>query len=305
MRRLVLVLLVILPILPAASLAQDSVTLSDLEISLWPEFDRPEVLVIYRGLLSSDTQLPASVEIAVPARAGQPTAVAYVGEGGQRLNQAYTTRMEGESLIVSFTLETLGFQLEYYDALPIDATGQRQYTFTYIADYGLSSLNLDFQVPPTAEGFSLEPAADVSTTESDGLQYQLVNAGAMAPNEERTWTFRYQKDSDTLTQDSLAPVVPTTAAPAAPVDEQDNSIVLIFLVAFVALVAVGAGAFWLGSRTRPVEEPSPVKQYKRRGSGRGERASALGGSLFCHQCGAGLRPDSDFCHKCGAAVRRS
>jgi hypothetical protein len=261
--------------------------------------------VIYRGLLADDTALPASVEISIPASAGQPTAVAYVGEGGQRLNQAYTTRTEDEWLIISFTLETLGFQLEYYDALSTDQAGQREYTFSYVADYDLSALNLDFQVPPTSQGFSLQPTADVSVTERDGLDYHLVEAGVVAQGEERTWTFSYQKDNETLTQAALAPVSPTGAAPTAPVDQQDNSIVLIFLVAFVALVAVGAGAFWLGNRTRPVEETVPSRQYKRRGSGRGEQSPASGESLFCHQCGTPLRSDSEFCHKCGTAVRRS
>lgn len=322
MKRFVLTLAFCVLVLPGQALhgpvlAQEVPVLSDLEISLWPEYDRPEVLVIYRGLFAEDTPLPVPVEIFIPARVGQPTAVAYVGEGGQRLNQEHTTRVEGDWLVVAFELPTLGFQLEYYDALPVDSAGQRQHTYTYTADYPITDLNLDFQVPPTAQGFVLEPAADSVITESDGLVYHLVNAEALAQGEERSWTFAYQKNNADLTSAELTVsgfVQPETPVPAAPpaAEGTDNSTVLIFLVAFVALIAVGAVAFWLGRRTQPLQpEPPASPRPKRRGSGRGsqiqhQRLPLSGGqeAPFCHQCGAELRADSDFCHKCGTAVRR-
>jgi hypothetical protein len=312
MKRLILTLTFCMVILSRPVLAQDVPVLSDLEISLWPEYDRPEVLVIYRGLFAEDTRLPVPVEISIPARVGQPTAVAYVGEGGQRLNQEHTTRIEGDWLVVAFELSTLGFQLEYYDALPADSAGQRQYTFAHVADYAITDLNLDFQVPPTAQDFALEPPADSVITESDGLVYHLVNAGSLAQGEERSWAFAYQKDNEELTVSAFVqPATPVPAPPAATGGTEDST-VLIFLVAFVALIAVGAAAFWLGRRTQPLQPEVPASpRSKRRGSGRGsqvqrQRLPLSGGQepLFCHQCGAELRADSDFCHKCGTAVRR-
>ncbi len=311
MKRLILTLTFCVVILSGPILAQDAPVLSDLEISVWPEYDRPEVLVIYRGLFAEDTPLPVPVEISIPARVGQPTAVAYVGEGGQRLNQGYTTRIEGDWLVVEFELTTLGFQLEYYDALSADSAGQRQYTYAHVADYPITDLNLDFQVPPTAQDFALEPPADSVITESDGLIYHLVNAGALAQGEERSWAFTYRKDNEELTISSFVQSGTPVPAPPAATGGTDNSTVLIFLVAFVVLIAVGAAAFWLGRRTQPLQPEVPAHRSKRRGSGRGSEIQhpllpLSGGqqALFCHQCGAELRADSDFCHKCGTAVRR-
>jgi hypothetical protein len=311
MKRILLILTLCLIGLMGLAQAQDVPVLSNLEISVWPEFDRPDVLVIYRGLFAADTPLPMSAEIRIPARVGQPTAVAYVGEGGQRLNQQYTTRVEGDWLVVSFELATEGFQLEYYDPLSIDSSGQRQYSYSYTADYPVEALSLEVQVPPTAQDFTLEPPADSVTTQTDGLVYHLISAGTLDQGEERGWTFAYQKDNDNLTAAAFAPA--ETAVPAAvPVAEStDNSTVLIFLVAFVALFAVGAGAFWLGRGTQSIDEtePSASRQQKRRGSGRGvetQRRPSLSSQssdiLFCRQCGTDLRPDSDFCHRCGAQV---
>jgi hypothetical protein len=319
MKRLLLTLILTLTVLVGSLRAQEVPTLSSLEISLWPEYDRPGVLVMYRGLLSADTPLPVQVDIRIPARVGQPSAMAYVGEGGQRFNQEYTTRIEDDWLVVSFELATLGFQLEYYDELSVDSTGKRQYEFDFVADYDTAELNLEFQVPPTAEGFVLEPFADSVVQQGDGLTYHLVQVGPLEQGDTKSWSLTYQKSGSELTVSASAQSV--TPAPLAPVssDATDNSTVLIFLVAFVALIGVGAGAFWLGRRTQPLSESLPAASRpqglqagprKRRGSGRGTQSQRQpsppdsGSAMaFCHQCGAELRSDADFCHKCGAAVR--
>jgi hypothetical protein len=312
-KHIVSILVFCLTVLATPVAAQDAPTLSNLEIALWPEYDRPEVLVIYRGLFTPDTALPVPVEIRIPARVGQPTAVAYVDEAGQRFNQAHTTRIDGEQLVVSFDLATPAFQLEYYDELAADSTGAREYTFTYVADYPSTELNLEFQVPSTATEFALDPAADSVVVEGDGLTYHLVQRSAVPQGGTESWTFAYQKDNEELTASAFmqAPT-PAPATSQAPAVGSDSSTALIFLVAFVALVGVGAGAFWLGRRAQSIPETAPPpKRRKRRGSGQGPRpqperraASNFGGALFCHKCGTQLRPDADFCHRCGQSTRR-
>ncbi|MGD8902526.1 MAG: zinc-ribbon domain-containing protein, partial [Anaerolineae bacterium] len=288
--------------------AQDSPSLASLDISLWPEYDRPELLVIYRGQLDADVELPASLEIAIPAQVGQPTAVAYVDEAGERLNQQYTTRLEGDSLIVTFELVTQRFQLEYYDALPQGDAGERTFTFAYTADYPTTAVNIEFQVPPTAQNFQLSPPADAVVEGGGGLSYHLVQAGTLAAGDTREWTFSYVKDNAELTAAGLEPVAsPVPAAPATEGGSGDSTI-WIFLVSFVALIGVGVTGYWLGHRTQEASQrvQPATKPRKRRGSGRGEQTQppAPGGvALFCHQCGAELRSDSAFCHKCGASVR--
>jgi hypothetical protein len=238
--------------------------------------------------------------------------MAYVDEAGQRFNQEHTVSVDGDQLVVSFELATLGFQLEYYDELPVDSAGGRDYTFAYAADYPITVLNLELQVPPTASGFMLDPAADSVVVEADGLTYHLVEKGPVSQGETESWTFAYQKDNEDLTAPPSEQAATPPPAVSQGAENSDNTTVLIFLVAFVALVGVGAGAFWLGRRAQSIPETAPPpRQPKRRGSGRGAQSQPgrpvstdLGAGLFCHKCGAQLRSDSDFCHKCGQAVRR-
>lgn len=308
MKRFLLITVVCWVALAGLAQAQESPTLASLEISLWPEYDRPEVLVIYRGELDADVSLPALVEIAVPARVGEPTAMAYVDENDQRLNQQYTTRVEGDLLVVSFELTTRRFQLEYYDALPTGEAGERTYAFAYTADYPTTALNMEFQVPPTAQGFLLSPPADAVVEGGGDLTYHLVQAGTLAAGDTLEWTLAYVKDNSYLTAASLEPVA--TSIPEAPAAGGGigNSTVWIFLVSFIALIGVGVTGYWLGHRTQAAPQgirPAP-KPKKRRGSGRGERIGPLasgGTARFCHKCGVELRSDSDFCHECGTRVR--
>jgi hypothetical protein len=292
--------------------AQQSSTLSSLEISLWPEYDRPDLLVIYRGQFAEDTPLPMQVDLRLPPGVAQPHAVAFVGQDEQRFNQEYTTRVEGDQVVVSFELSTLSFQLEYYAPFPVAASGQREYTYSYTADYAVSTLNLEVQVPPTADAFAIEPPADSTIQGSAGLTYEIVEAGSLSQGETESWTFRYQKSGSELTTDSQAPAQTTGGTTTPAPQSSDGSTIIIFAVSFVALVAVGASAFWLGKQTQPASQApaEPGGRSKRRGSGGGSRSQQPShsirdgeGALFCHQCGAALRPDSEFCHKCGTEVR--
>ncbi|HJS30103.1 MAG TPA: hypothetical protein VJ768_10805, partial [Anaerolineales bacterium] len=62
--------------------AQAEVTLEEANIALWPEYDRPGMLVIYRITLSPTVALPAALEFNIPAAAGVPNAVAETGLDG-------------------------------------------------------------------------------------------------------------------------------------------------------------------------------------------------------------------------------
>jgi hypothetical protein len=321
MKRIVLLLLFVLVVAAPSLVASDGPTIENLDISLWPEYDRSELLVIYRGQLAPDTVLPAPVEFRIPARVGQPTAVAYVGSDALRMTQEHTTRQDGEWLVVAFELQELGFQLEYYDPIAVDADGNRAFTFNFEADYPITTFTLEAQVPPTAQAYTLEPAADSVVQEGDGLTYHLINAGGLEQGTERTWTFSYQKADPMHTVDILFPPETQDAQPAQPVagaaQDGGNTQVLWFLGGFVALVAVGLGGFWLGRLTQPALTAPAPKRQKRRGSGRGSpvaprpssggvRApSGPGSAAFCHRCGTALRYDAEFCHSCGEDVRRT
>ncbi len=66
-----LLILSTLLVIPSLVFAQDGMELSGLEIDLWPEYDRPAVLVIYRVSLPTGTTLPADLDPAYPCFSGR------------------------------------------------------------------------------------------------------------------------------------------------------------------------------------------------------------------------------------------
>ena len=53
--------------------AQNDITFAGLEIDLWPEYDRPDMLVIYRITLDNSVKLPAQLTLRIPAAVGLTT----------------------------------------------------------------------------------------------------------------------------------------------------------------------------------------------------------------------------------------
>jgi hypothetical protein len=58
MRRFLVTLAFCLVFLGLPAQAQDTPTLSSLDIAFWPEYDRPEMLVIYQEMFAPETRLP-------------------------------------------------------------------------------------------------------------------------------------------------------------------------------------------------------------------------------------------------------
>ena len=308
--RKVFILMACLALSTAPVLAQESPALTSLTVSLWPEYDDPALLVIYRGQFAEGTASPLPVEFRIPAEAGQPQAVAYLDEQGNLLTLQYTTRMEGDWLVVAFELPTRDFQLEYYTPLPgSPAPGQRTFTYTYVADYAVAKLDLKVQEPLSSRDLKLEPAADSVIQDADDLNYHVATAGPLRQSDTITWSVSYEKTDSGLTAGASAsePTEPpaTAVSPTAAGESKGASGILIAVLALVALAAVGAGAFWLGKRAQPAPPPAAPSKRRRGGQKRHPAQPAVEHAGFCFKCGARLRPDADFCHQCGAAVRKS
>lgn len=302
-----------------AVLAQETapLRLSALEISLWPEFDRPELLVIVQGRLADDVPLPARLTLTIPREAGEPHAVAWMAQDGALLQAAYDLEQVGDGIAVTFTaLEGRSFQLEYYlDALQVKGQ-QRQFTFDYRLDVATDELTLELQQPAGATNVVSDPSATETTVGFAGLTYHRLTLQDWAAGQTVEWQIRYDKAGLHLSAETL----PTKEAEAT---EADSS--LAFNAAFgavaivgVALAAALVGLWIVGSRrqaeaqrvreqSRRARASKPRKRQDRKGAPPRPKSPSPSAAAqdrpaggFCHQCGAPLKEDALFCHRCGA-----
>jgi len=183
------------------------------EISLWPEYDKPEVLVIYHLVLAQDAPLPASVALTLPAAVEKPHAVAYVGQDGGLYNAEYEVTTRGTERLVTVTLPERQAQIELYAPLP--KTGARRaFTLAWKAPTPVAALSVSVQEPRGAQGLTLKPPASEVSGGGDGLTYHRAALGAVPAGVARTVELTYEKADDTLTASTLPP--PSSPVPATP-----------------------------------------------------------------------------------------
>ena len=287
---------------PAAQ--QAPVGLQHLEVALWPEFDRPAVLVIYRFQLSASTPLPARVALPIPAGAGEPHALAYVAPDGQLLNiedRSFQTQ-DGWTTVQFSTLGLQG-QLEYYADL-VRSGDQRSFQFDWPGGISLESFGYEVQRPPTAVDFAVVPAPSDQSPGPNGLTHLFGTLQPTGPE----WTARielsYQKADELLSADSLpAPgQPPALGQPAPPTGGLDLQTKLPWALGGLGVVLLGAGVFWYLRLSRPA--PARARERRRRPrEGRMAGAEIEASPIYCHNCGTRAGASDVFCRQCGTKLR--
>ena len=108
--RPLLLSLFLMSLLTGTTLAQSPAPLEILNIALWPEYDRPEVLVIVRGQVVEEMPLPAPLSFNLPATVPALNAVAYLDEAqGTLLNMPDYELTEGaDGQVLSFSTPSQG-----------------------------------------------------------------------------------------------------------------------------------------------------------------------------------------------------
>ena len=171
---------------PGLARAQSGIELATLRVGLWPEFDQPELLVIYWGELAP-TSYPATLTLRIP-EAVEPFVVAAQSSPDGNVDEVtYDSTIEDGWRLVTFVTGGPGFQLEYYVSLDADGT-QRTPTFTWPGDYPVQSLAIELQQPPHATDLRTIPELPASEVrQEDNLTYHggtfgpLGSRGAVLP----------------------------------------------------------------------------------------------------------------------------
>ncbi len=304
MRKVVLALAVLILLFgPAAAQAQAGITFSRVTVKLWPEYDRPDMLVLYDFLLSPDSPLPAEVSVRIPAAAGGPYVVA-VGASPATVsdqNVEYTVRAAGDWLEVIIRLPADGraIRLEYYDPSLSRDGPTRRYRYEWPANEAVESLFVSFQLPVGATNLVLTPPLSSTRIGSDGLRYYEEEVGPLAAGETFTLSAVYQKQNSDLSISTLQ------VQPAGPLDRRASgslswNALLPWLLGFLGLLLIVGGltGFFYrqgGSRRQPALRRRGLRQPKEAGAEQ---------PVYCPQCGKRAQPGDRFCRACGTRLRR-
>jgi hypothetical protein len=303
-----LFLTILIPLfLVTVAQAQGPLRLSDVEVNLWPEYDRPDVLVIYHVKLPSDVTLPVDVILRIPAVAGEPHAVAVRQMDGGLLNAAYERQVESEWALIKVTATMPEIQLEYYDPQIDTEEDLHRYAYTWLSDYSVDTMRIIIQQPVGASQMSVEPdLGSFTQVQGDPMQYYAMEIGSPKADEPVGVELTYLKDTDILSIESLQ------VQPSAPINgntgEQPGIITLLpwLIGGLGVLLLVGGGLwFWQLNKTDPQSVSQKRGRKPKAAIKSPEQVAAEndGEGIYCHQCGKRAASGDRFCRVCGTKLR--
>ena len=304
LKRIMMLSILVMMLSFGAVQAQGAAQLSFLEVDLWPEYDRPDVLVIYRIQLASGVSLPQDLTFRIPAAAGEPHAVAYRQPGGSLLTANYSRQVEGEWALITFNATAPEIQIEYYDPGLEKKGADRHYEFTWVGEYAIDTMVVQIQQPVGASNMRVEPDLGSFEAGSDGLMYYGLEIGAASVGDPIAVKVDYQKDNDTLSIESFdisAPIQNETS------DQVDASMTdwLPWILGGFGLVLVAGSIGWYWYSGREVEPARKTTSRGRRSSSKTHPQSkdSDGDANHCHQCGKRAASGDRFCRVCGIKLR--
>lgn len=304
-KRLIALVLALVLLIPFTVRAQTPLTLPSAEVDLWPEYDQPDMLVIYHFTLPSSVSLPYSMTVRIPASVGDPHAVAAAQPDGGLFKLPYTMEVSGQWTSLKFSATTTEVQIEYYDQNLQKNGANRHFVYNWPGDYAVGSLFVQVQQPVDASDMQISPnLSTIQKGAKDNLTYYSAEEGAMEAGQSFTLTIDYKKSNDELS----APTVPVQSS--APLNSTPTSrLTLASLLPWIlgmlgVLLIVGGGTwYWLSGR----EKNTPYQRRVRRKAAPVDANTATtnsdGGFLYCHNCGKRASPGDRFCRTCGTALR--
>jgi hypothetical protein len=305
MRKLVFLFFMILAmLLPSVAGAQNPITLDTLQISIWPEYDKPTVLIIYQMTLSDTTSYPATLSIQIPSNAGDPNAVAARQVDGSLFIIDHTRKVVGEWAIITFTTTTPELQLEYYDPSLTKNDAARHFTYLWPGDYTVSQLSVQVQQPFDATQMRISPSLGQGETGDNNLMYYTQDLGTVNAGQDFEITIDYQKASDVLSAENL-PIEPSASIPQGTVSDINLKTWLPWVLGILGagLIIGGIIWFWQSGRQQPASQPR--RRRSKPGTYRRDTLSGTAGdAVYCSQCGKRALAGDQFCRYCGSSLQR-
>ncbi len=305
-------------LLPAMVQAQAAPSIKNLQVELWPEYDQPGVLLIYRVELKPDTPLPAQVSFRLPDYIETMHVVAVEQNGSlfEVKEEGIELQSQEDDVWLTFATPSHKVQFEYYDTTILTRQEEtRHLAFEFIPTYQIETALFKVQEPFAAEDFSVTPEASDSYIGGDGLQYNTIEATSLAPDEPFTLFASYRRITDDPSVQNLKGIAPepmvdiVTESSASSSQNIPIGYVMVG-TGLILLLGIGAYLWWVaqmdkGHKKRRVprkdRRSTGYKKQAVRDKQRAEPpvAQQTDSINFCPKCGTAFREESRFCHTCG------
>ena len=298
----VAIIVFILLLLNLSVSAQGVEGFSQIQIDIWPEFDKPAALVIYRIVLPAESVLPAEVVIRIPSSAGLPNAVAARQPDGTLLNLTYDQEPAGEWSTLQFLTNSTELQVEYYDPDIVIDDENRHFEYLWPGDHQVESMVIQVQQPFGVSEMRFAPSFGSGVQGNDGLIYYTYAVGDLEAGQTFNIVVDYVKEVEGLTLTALEIESSAPIDPAIP-SRLTLRDVLPWTLATLGLVLLVGGIVWYWQTGKNGSRKLKKKTTRSRRGGSGNNQLEGGDYIYCHQCGKRAQTGDRFCRICGTSLR--
>ena len=279
--------------------AQDDNVIERLHIDIWPEYDRSEVLVIYRISLASVMDLPAEFSIRIPKTVGKPNTVAMKDIDGLLYPLNYSIDNEGQWLRISFITPSSDLQIEFYDPYFSCGDHTRCYNFEWPGDYSISALTISVQQPLNSKNMQIVPNMGTGQLRPDKLRYYTLVASTVNTEEEFSVNLSYEKTDNTLSasMQPVEPVEPIDQDTAGRISFQEMLPWAFGIVGLIMIIGVGFWVWSSGWNLKPKNRHiinNTESNYIDTRNIKEER--------YCNHCGKRAADGDIYCRTCGEKI---
>ncbi len=217
------------------------VKISNLEVSVMPEYDTADVLVLNTINFINTTDQPFSGEIRFPVP--KRTTNNIVKETATNNDNHLAVRVEDRGDYSEFVWQpTQSIQpnvaypvhLEFYYN-PLPGTGNKEFTYFYKNSMNTDSMKINLQQPLTAQNFKMEPVGQLLGQDNAGFKVYGFNFTGLKPGDKKDIKISYTKNDPNPSMQKPAANSGQTGAGASGGGGMSTAAIAIPLVALVFL----------------------------------------------------------------------
>jgi len=277
MKKINLIVLIVLMLIGStAVLAQQNVTIEQVFVELRPEYDTPDILIVYTIFLSEDLDYPVDLS----ASSGGPSVVWEVVDGSP-VETTFDTIEEGEWISVDIKAETPIVYVDFYDPELKSQNSTISYTYNYPPGLKSELVDLAIWQPPLTENFTASDQFPETFEDEIGIIYHMAS---LNPDELDSYEIDFSYES-------------------VPVSENDPGSEFSLTDALPwALGIMGLGILAMGIYNLLSSSGTKVKTSKKKYDNKSKHSYGKK-NKFCHSCGAKISGKDKFCSECGAKTR--
>lgn len=281
-------------------LAQENpIHISTMKISLWSEYDNPNVLVMYKGSVSANVKLPVKIKFSIIP--GVEPHVASVTPTNDHIHDPFDIEIEEGDTYVKFLLKERDFAIEYYYKAFPKLGSNKSFIHNYKSYYPIKSFSYEIQQPISATNFITQPSSIRTVSDSKGILNHLVLTGGVAAGEIKTVSVSYFKSSKKTSLQLL--------------ENRDgkwsayniiSTIVLVMLVGLLikSYIKKGGGKRSKIQRAGAKRAAQKVQSHNQERKIPAEKLEYRSDRVpkFCSNCGEKVDVDANFCGSCGGSL---